>query len=769
VTVHLLFAAAQAAAPDCEALLRVQPGSQVAVTCLSDRARATGDYAAALTTAEALSVAHPDWAWVDFTLADLRSDQGQVDEAMASYRRALTRFDADGELQGQVLGRLNLVTYLAGDRQFPEARALLDEAFTLAGADGALHARARAQRARVAWVEGRDLEQAQEDLRALLEELGTTDEHQTKLVALHTLFGIADHTGQIDLAGWWLDQLQAHADARGDRYVLATVAAERLRLTMELPITDEGRVRDLALDAVRLGEAGSNPFAAMEGRCAFAWGEPWPASAPAWDRCLRDLDADGAPERAAAWRIWKFDRTLGADPAVAEAALVEAEALVADRALAQHRPLVVSRRVQLAVASGRSAEAWRTTEVLLDLVRDLATTSDPASRGALPEQQVDLLYEPAAYQAQLPDGVDRSLRVTETLRGALLGQPLVHQPIPTLAEVQALLRPDEAVWSFQLPRARGPAEQLPPGWTWVITRDAATRVAAPPRWELEPRVSALVEAIRARDGSERGPDAALASDLVAEALAALPASVTHVFVVPDGPVHQVPLEALPLPDGRRLGARLTTSVVPSLRALAALRALSAAPPGRVRVGVFGDLDVVQLGAEATEAALVVALTDPSAGLVHVAAPLDRHLTAAELGQLRVPGTVVVLSACETAAGQELAGEGPLGLARALVQAGARAVVATRWPLRDEDGVRFFEAFYDALGDGLDLGGAVARARSEREAAGAPAEAWAGVVVVGDPRWVPVPGGRPVRWPWALALGSAAIGVGLNVWRRRTSG
>ena len=65
-------------------------------------------------------------------------------------------------------------------------------------------------------------------------------------------------------------------------------------------------------------------------------------------------------------------------------------------------------------------------------------------------------------------------------------------------------------------------------------------------------------------------------------------------------------------------------------------------------------------------------------------PRTDGFSRGRLRQLDLRGRLVVLSACESAGGSVLSGEGPLSLARAFFAGGAGAVVATRWPLRDDD-------------------------------------------------------------------------------------
>jgi hypothetical protein len=73
-----------------------------------------------------------------------------------------------------------------------------------------------------------------------------------------------------------------------------------------------------------------------------------------------------------------------------------------------------------------------------------------------------------------------------------------------------------------------------------------------------------------------------------------------------------------------------------------------------------------------------------------------YVTAAELTTFRLTSDLVVLSACETALGREVAGEAVFGLPYALTVAGARATVLTLWPVADAQTVLFMRRFYARL-------------------------------------------------------------------------
>jgi CHAT domain-containing protein len=146
-----------------------------------------------------------------------------------------------------------------------------------------------------------------------------------------------------------------------------------------------------------------------------------------------------------------------------------------------------------------------------------------------------------------------------------------------------------------------------------------------------------------------------------------------------------------------------------------------------------------------------------------AANQDGLLQIREIVDLDLRGRVIVLSACSSNTGAMLRGEGVMSLARAFFQAGAHTVVASLWRLRDDEAADFFDRFYRHLGRGRSVAAALQAAQRDMIRDGAPAAAWAGLVVLGDGDLVPLPGGRkgwnvPV-WAW-VAGAAAAVLLGL---------
>jgi CHAT domain-containing protein len=118
---------------------------------------------------------------------------------------------------------------------------------------------------------------------------------------------------------------------------------------------------------------------------------------------------------------------------------------------------------------------------------------------------------------------------------------------------------------------------------------------------------------------------------------------------------------------------------------------------------------------------------------------DGLLTASEAAQLDLAADWVVLSACNTAAGDGTPGaEGLSGLARAFLYAGARAILVSHWPVRDDAAAALTtHAFANLVEDpGMGRAEALRRAMlSVMEDANDPTlahpSAWAPFVVVGE--------------------------------------
>lgn len=116
---------------------------------------------------------------------------------------------------------------------------------------------------------------------------------------------------------------------------------------------------------------------------------------------------------------------------------------------------------------------------------------------------------------------------------------------------------------------------------------------------------------------------------------------------------------------------------------------------------------------------------------------DNFLYAYEIKQLDLNAALVVLSACETAAGKYLHGEGILSLGRGFMYAGAPSLLTTLWQLNDQAGAALIKAFYENLRAHMDKDEAIRQAKiaylQQMQGAAAHPALWACFIQVGDYR------------------------------------
>lgn len=241
--------------------------------------------------------------------------------------------------------------------------------------------------------------------------------------------------------------------------------------------------------------------------------------------------------------------------------------------------------------------------------------------------------------------------------------------------------------------------------------------------------------------------------------------VEHLIVVPQGPLHQVPFGALRT-EGRHVVERSAVTIAASASVHVRLRARARAAPSPDACLVVADPTRTMLHAGAEEDAVrrrfgdrteVIAGTTATRKrvtsrmvrrpVVHIATHAGFLSERPELSFLRLAGKerlfasdivrvdmsrvrVVLLTACEGGRGDHGRAGEMLGLPRAFLRAGARAVVAPLWPVEDHPSIAaFVEEFYEHLGV---HGPARACQAAQRRAIleGFPPAVWATFVVFG---------------------------------------
>jgi len=117
---------------------------------------------------------------------------------------------------------------------------------------------------------------------------------------------------------------------------------------------------------------------------------------------------------------------------------------------------------------------------------------------------------------------------------------------------------------------------------------------------------------------------------------------------------------------------------------------------------------------------------------------DGLLTASEAALLNLNADWVILSACNTAAADEPGADGLSGLARSFFYAGARSMLVSHWPVRDDAAARLTTAAITMQDQDPDMGRAEALRRSmlvlmndTSDPSLAHPSAWAPFVIVGE--------------------------------------
>lgn len=250
---------------------------------------------------------------------------------------------------------------------------------------------------------------------------------------------------------------------------------------------------------------------------------------------------------------------------------------------------------------------------------------------------------------------------------------------------------------------------------------------------LDRKVREFRRRLSLRDITESETARELGQILFHEAMPKPLSNTTDWIISPDGPLWELPFEALIGPGGKRLLELHAITYTPSLTALLAMRGRAAAAD-RPAMNLFAlahpslpDAEAearaiarmfpaakVRLATGPRATAEVFRQEAPGAEVVHVAShaefntesPLyswlrlgpeggagESRLTAAELIRIPLRARVVVLSACETARGGLGEGKGLMGLGWAITSAGAGASVLSHWKVDSAATASLMTRFY----------------------------------------------------------------------------
>ncbi|HET9211730.1 MAG TPA: CHAT domain-containing tetratricopeptide repeat protein [Thermoanaerobaculia bacterium] len=378
-------------------------------------------------------------------------------------------------------------------------------------------------------------------------------------------------------------------------------------------------------------------------------------------------------------------------------------------------------------------------------------------------------------------------RVRAELRASDSRYAALTQPRPwKAAEIRrGLLGPDTMLLEYRLGETRS--------FLWAVTPDSLKSFVLPGRAEIEraarPACDLLARSYGRSAEISAGLQLATLSHLLLSPVAPLLPGKKRLLVVGDGILQSLPFAALPEPGGSApLVARHEIVALPSVSVLGEIRREVAARPRAPKalwvlaVPDFGAsrdfkplqyagneaLAILELvpasgsaevqGRQASRAAVLSAplrdyrilhfathgsfgATEPGGGRLVLAQvnPQGRpepngFLYLADIYTLNLRADLVVLSACESALGREVRGEGMMGMTRGFFYAGAERVLVSLWNVNDQVTVELMRHFYQGiLKDRLSPAAALQKAQNwVREQAGWRAPYyWAGFTLQGE--------------------------------------
>lgn len=158
-------------------------------------------------------------------------------------------------------------------------------------------------------------------------------------------------------------------------------------------------------------------------------------------------------------------------------------------------------------------------------------------------------------------------------------------------------------------------------------------------------------------------------------------------------------------------------------------------------------------------------------------PQNGFITMQDVYDLKTPVDLAVLSACQTALGKDVRGEGLIGLTRGFMHAGASSVVASLWKVDDEATAELMKYFYtNMLKDGMRPAEALRAAQNtlRQKPEWRSPHFWAAFTLQGEfkePLKLPAPTGASRTVPYAVGAGFVVLllaGIAWGYWRRRSA-
>lgn len=707
---------------------------------------------------EELAAAHPEM-WIPQHLLGLcHYARARYVESERHYRRAALLARAEDNAYGEGASLYAMAAMLIRAGEAERAAALLEEALNLArrAGDRTLLVRVLQRIAKTCRNEGRfyDERAIRQELLDLADDGENTEVYRK---ALYRLAETSRRLGKHERAVRDFEHVLELSRKRSDGYYEAASAMALGVLALDL---QEGRALELFESASRAANAHGREdleaHAAMLAGVALTRAGRYAA---ARDRLRSVLDGAVPLDDRLRFRTIVFladAERLHGDHAAALALHEEIEELAPVAGLPDEHcdSLMGLAALQRKLGNPDAAiEAARRAEELVESMRaSIAVFAERThflqTRSGTYQVLASSLAERNPSDLAAPfDAVERAHARTlrEVLAGGTAASPAIERL--SLQAVRARLEPGELLVEYLL----GEEESL----LLAVDTDKATFHGLPARRQIEDRVDAYREAllrpltrIDARLDPERDFRRFSASgqglfQLLLGPVAERVRAAERLVVVPDRRLYLLPFEALltkPAEEDRALAFLGASHAIEYLPAAAFLEPPAASPVRRVVVVSAGagrtELDLAPLRHAETEGREVGAAYGPGRAVVlrndeasleriaeECAGPLDvLHLTAhaipdpAEGPRIVLGGTDpgpswldagalerlpaaprrVILSACETARGELVGGEGILGLVRAFTLAGSRQVVASLWVVDDRRTAALMGRMHGAL-------------------------------------------------------------------------
>lgn len=675
-------------------------------------------------------------------LARVRFEHGDFEDATALYTQVVDWSEAAGESRGVITGLIGLAGVHLAQHRFEEAHHTYFRAYGLAVAAHELSLRAYAEEGLgIVMTSIGDVVEATNLLRqSITTQLELGHQHAARKAMLNLASHLA-WSGDWRAAQQQLVLLMAHdaaqAAALDERGLAPPVndslvqeAAIWVRIyrshAMSLPAAERGALVDKAIESAERG------MRALEAGGHERWRSIMTAS------YVEQLVAIGQLESAQA-QIDNYAQFAAAQP---DDWAVYMQVLGAQIMAQQDRPKAARKLLQEAttkIEGDRSLMEYGSNQNFFFLERirayhalamlELEAGNTVAALAAIGKVKARALSEHIMRSRGTSFTGKGGLKQQFELKGLQLQEGIDAAAPATVEATQALLPSDLAVIEYFVLD-----EQLLIFW---IERDRiVVKRRNIPAVELERMAKAWFDGIRRHDRAATGQSLSEALlDPIAGELGRT--QIKRLCIVPHGPLHQVPFVALPWGEALLID-RASVFSSPSLPALHGL--LSRPPsttkgpalviadstrnlPGARReataVAALFPHSKLLLGSDNLESRVLSLL--PEADIIHFAvhgvtedaggtahlqlvkdARADGALRATEVARVTLKNApLVVLSVCDSAQGTPNQGDEIVGVVdRAFLKAGARSVVASRWPVHDGASERFMSVFYAGLSEGM---------------------------------------------------------------------